>query len=59
MQLKQRIKKIERQVNFAADSEFCGCERDVREPGDPPFPEFCETCGKPLNVIVIQPCSEN
>ncbi|CAN5363118.1 hypothetical protein BH10ACI1_BH10ACI1_19350 [soil metagenome] len=56
MQLKNRLRKLEKQIDVSAtNSDFCGCERQtiVRLPGDPPIPETCESCGKPLFIIYI------
>jgi hypothetical protein len=38
------------------DSNFCGCDeqRSHREPGEPPLPEICEFCGKPLLIIHVK-----
>jgi hypothetical protein len=54
MNIKKRLKKMENQI-IEEDSEYCGCkkQRNVREPGDPPFPEICEFCGKPLLIIYV------
>lgn len=54
MNIKNRLKKMESQV-IKEDSEFCGCKREnnVRLPGDPPFPETREFCGKPLLIIHV------
>jgi hypothetical protein len=56
MNLQSRLKKVEKQIGFSEnDAEFCGCkkQRNVREPGDAPFPETCELCGKPLLIVVV------
>lgn len=54
MNIKSRLKKMESQL-IKEDAEFCGCERGVsiRLPGDAPFPETCDVCGKPLLIKVI------
>jgi hypothetical protein len=54
MNILKRLKKIENRV-IKEVSAFCECEleRNIRVPGDPPFPEKCETCGKPLLIKVI------
>jgi hypothetical protein len=54
MNILQRIKKLQNQTT-ATDSEFCTCEkqRTVRLPGEPPFPETCKRCGKPLLIIHV------
>ncbi len=54
MSIKNRLKKMESQI-IKEDSEFCGCDgqRSHREPGEPPLPEICEFCGKPLFIIHV------
>lgn len=54
MNIKNRLKKMEIQI-IKEDSEFCGCDeqRSYREPGEPPLPETCEFCGKPLFIIHV------
>jgi hypothetical protein len=54
MNIQNRLKKMESQI-IEEDSEFCACykQRNVREPGEPPFPETCELCGKPLLIVVV------
>ncbi len=54
MNIKSRLKKMESQL-IKEDSEFCACERDVSVimPGDAPFPETCDICGKPLLIRVV------
>ena len=54
MNIKSRLKKMESRI-IKEDSEFCACERGVsiRLPGDAPFPETCDICGKPLLIKVI------
>ncbi len=54
MNILNRLKKMESQI-IEEDSEFCACykQRNVREPGEPPFPETCELCGKPLLIVVV------
>jgi hypothetical protein len=54
MNIQNRLKKMESQI-IEEDSEFCACykQRNVREPGDAPFPETCELCGKPLLIVVV------
>jgi len=54
MNIKSRLKKMENRI-IKEDSEFCACERGVsiRLPGDAPFPETCDICGKPLLIKVI------
>jgi hypothetical protein len=47
---------MEKQIGFSEnDAEFCGCEKqsNVILPGDAPFPETCELCGKPLLIVVV------
>jgi hypothetical protein len=61
MSIINRLKKLQKQTT-GNDSEFCGCEKEIRNvviyPGasgepirepaeDYPMPETCETCGKP------------
>ncbi len=56
MQLKNRLTKMEKQIGFSEPgAEFCGCEKqsNVILPGDAPFPETCELCGKPLLIVVV------
>ncbi len=56
MNIQSRLKKMERQIGFSEnDAEFCGCEKqsNVILPGDAPFRETCEFCGKPLFIIHI------
>ncbi len=56
MNIQGRLKKMEKQIDVSAEhSEYCGCkkQRTVREPGDPPFPETCELCGKPLLIFHV------
>jgi hypothetical protein len=54
MNIKNRLKKLESEI-VKEDSEFCVCEGGItiRMPGDPPFPEVCEICGKPNLIKVI------
>jgi hypothetical protein len=54
MNIQSRLKKLQNQI-IGNDSEFCDCEkqRNVREPGEPPFPETCELCGKPLLIVIV------
>jgi hypothetical protein len=54
MKITNRLKLLENQI-IEEDSEFCACykQRNVRVPGEPPFPETCEFCGKPLLIINI------
>ncbi len=56
MNIQSRLKKMEKQIDVSAEhSEFCGCERqrNVIVPGDAPFPETCEFCGKPLLILHV------
>jgi hypothetical protein len=54
MNIKNRLKKMESQI-IKEDSNFCGCDeqRNHCEPGEPPLPEICEFCGKPLLIIHV------
>jgi hypothetical protein len=54
MQITNRLQRLESQIT-KEDSEFCACykQRNVRVPGEPPFPETCEFCGKPLLIIHV------
>jgi rRNA maturation endonuclease Nob1 len=54
MNIQNRLKLLENQI-IEEDSEYCGCkkQRNVRKPGDAPFPEICEFCGKPLLIIHV------
>jgi hypothetical protein len=54
MNIQNRLKRIENQITTEV-SEFCGCDeqRSHREPGEPPLPEICEFCGKPLFIIHV------
>ncbi len=54
MNIRNRLKKMEIQIT-KEDSEFCGCDeqRSLRLPGEPPLPEICEFCGKPLFIIHV------
>ncbi len=54
MSIINRLKKMESQI-IKEDSNFCGCDeqRSLREPGEPPLPEICEFCGKPLFIIHV------
>ena len=54
MNIQNRLKLLEIQI-IKEDSEFCDCDeqRSHREPGEPPLPEICEFCGKPLFIVVI------
>jgi hypothetical protein len=54
MNIKNRLKRIEAEI-IKDDSEFCECDRgvNIRLPGDPPFPEKCEICDKPLFFRVV------
>ncbi len=56
MNIQSRLKKVEKQIGFSEPgAEFCGCEKqsNVILPGDAPFPETCELCGKPLLIVVV------
>ncbi len=55
MNIQNRLKKMESQI-IKEDSNFCGCDeqRSHREPGEPPLPEICEFCGKPLLIIHVK-----
>jgi hypothetical protein len=55
MQITNRLKLLENQIIKKEDSEFCACykQRNVRVPGEPPLPETCEFCGKPLLIIHV------
>jgi len=54
MNILNRLKKMESQI-IKEDSEFCACDeqRSHREPGEPPLPEICEFCSKPLFIIQV------
>jgi hypothetical protein len=54
MNILNRLKKLQNQI-IKEDSEFCVCDeqRSHREPGEPPLPETCEFCGKPLLIIHV------
>ena len=54
MNIQTRLKLLESQI-IKEDSEFCGCDeqRSHRAPGEPPLPEICEFCGKPLLIIHV------
>ncbi len=54
MSIQNRLKKMESQI-IEEDSEFCVCDeqRSHCEPGEPPLPEICEFCGKPLLIIHV------
>jgi len=60
MNIKNRLKKLQSQI-IGNDSEFCGCEKEIRNvviepdangepirepPDDYDTPDRCETCGK-------------
>lgn len=54
MNIKNRLKRIEAKI-IKEDSEFCECGDGVifRIYTDPPLPEKCEMCGKPLSMNVV------
>jgi hypothetical protein len=54
MNILNRLKKLQNQI-IEEDSEFCACykQRNIRVPGEPPFPETCEFCGKPLLIVHV------
>ncbi len=50
--LASRVDKLE---GKGGDPEFCQCEGPIRVswPDDPPPPDVCERCGKPIRTIQV------